>query len=69
MHRLSADGTAEQLARKLMTAAEVRWTSGGRRHVHAVRDGDPTGFVRDLLANDVDASELEVRQRIMSKGY
>ena len=67
--RIVADGTAEQLARKLMTAAEVRWTSGGRRHVHAVRDGDPTGFVRDLLAKDADAAELEVRRASLEDTY
>ena len=67
--RIVADGTAEELARKLMTAAEVRWTSGGRRHVHAVRDGDPTGFVRDLLAKDADATELEVRRASLEDTY
>jgi ABC-2 type transport system ATP-binding protein len=67
--RIVADGTADELARKLMTAAEVRWTSGGRRHVHAVRDGDPTGFVRDLLAKDADAAELEVRRASLEDTY
>ena len=67
--RIVADGTPEQLARKLMTAAEVRWTSGGHRHVHAVRDGDPTAFVRDLLAKDPEASELEVRRASLEETY
>jgi ABC-2 type transport system ATP-binding protein len=67
--RIVADGTAEQLARKLMTAAEVRWTSGGRRHVQAVRDADPTGFVRQLLAQDADATELEVRRASLEDTY
>ena len=44
--RIVADGTVEQLARQFAAAAEVRWTSGGRRHVHAVSSGDATGFVR-----------------------
>ena len=67
--RIVADGTVEQLARKLMTAAEVRWVSGGRRHVHAVRDGDPTAFVRNLLAQDPDAPELEVRRASLEDTY
>ena len=50
--RIVADGSADQLAHELTTAAEVHWTSGGRRHVHAVREGDPSGFIRDLLANN-----------------
>jgi ABC-2 type transport system ATP-binding protein len=37
--------------------------------VHAVRDGDPTAFVRDLLANDADAAELEVRRASLEDTY
>ncbi|GGM09168.1 multidrug ABC transporter ATP-binding protein [Promicromonospora citrea] len=64
-----ADGTADQLARELTTQAEVRWTVGGRRHVHAVEDGDPTAFVRRLLANDPDVTELEVRRASLEDTY
>lgn len=67
--RIVADGTADQLARDFSTAAEVRWISGGRRHVHAVRDGDPTGFVRNLLANDAAATELEVHRASLEDTY
>lgn len=68
--KIVADGSADQLARQLATAAEVRWTSGGQRYVHAVRDGDPSGFVRDLLAGNADVTErAPVRERIMAKGY
>ena len=67
--RIVADGTVEQLARQFAAAAEVRWTSGGRRHVHAVRGGDPTGFVRDLLAKDEDVTELEVRRASLEDTY
>ena len=67
--RIVADGTVEQLARQFAAAAEVRWTSGGRRHVHAVRSGDPTGFVRDLLAKDEDVTELEVRRASLEDTY
>ena len=60
--RIVADGSADQLARALTTAAEVHWTSGGRRHVHAAREGDPSDFVRDLLTKNPDVTELEVRR-------
>jgi ABC-2 type transport system ATP-binding protein len=67
--RIVADGSADQLARELTTTAEVRWTAGGRRHVHAARDGDPTGFVRDLLIKTPDATELEVRRASIEDTY
>jgi len=67
--RIVADGSADQLARELTTAAEVRWTSGGQRHVHAVRDGDPSDFVRDLLAKHADVTELEVRRVSLEDTY
>ncbi|MGH8496872.1 MAG: ABC transporter ATP-binding protein [Gammaproteobacteria bacterium] len=67
--RIVADGTVEQLARQFAAAAEVRWTSGGRCHVEAVRGGDPSGFVRDLLAKDADVTELEVRRASLEDSY
>src|ERR671910_3715159 len=41
--RIVADGSPDQLAREFTTATEVQWTSGGQRHVHAVREGDSSG--------------------------
>ncbi len=67
--RIVADGTAGQLARAFAAAAEVRWTSGGRRHLHAVHNADPTGFVRDLLVSDTDVTELEVRRASLEDTY
>lgn len=67
--RIVADGTVEQLARAFAAVAEVRWTSGGRRHVRAVRGADPTDFVRALLAQDQDVSELEVRRASLEDTY
>jgi ABC-2 type transport system ATP-binding protein len=67
--RIVADGSADQLARELTTPAEVRWTSGGRRQVHAVREGDPTTFVRDLLIKDPDVTELEVHRASLEDSY
>jgi ABC-2 type transport system ATP-binding protein len=67
--RIVADGSADQLARELATAAEVRWTAGGRRHVHVVREGDPSDFVRDLLIQHADVTELEVRGASLEDTY
>ena len=67
--RIVADGSADQLARELTTAAEVHWTSGGRRHVHAAREGDPSDFVRDLLIKNPDVTELEVRRASLEDTY
>jgi ABC-2 type transport system ATP-binding protein len=67
--RIVADGSADQLARELTTTAEVHWTSGGRRHVHAARDGDPSDFVRDLLLTNPDVTDLEVRRASLEDTY
>ena len=67
--RIVADGSPDQLARELTTATEVHWTSGGRRHVHAVREGDSSGFVRDLLIKNADVTELEVRRASLEDTY
>jgi ABC-2 type transport system ATP-binding protein len=67
--RIVADGSADQLARELTTFAEVRWTSGGQRHVHAERHGDPTSFVRELLVKNADVTELEVRRASLEDTY
>ncbi len=67
--RIIADGSADQLARRLATAAEVRWISGGRRHVHVVREGNPSDFIRDLLAKNADVTALEVRGASLEDTY
>ena len=67
--RIVADGTVEQLARQFAAAAEVRWTCGGRQHLHAVPGIDPTSFVRDLLAKNKDVTELEVRRASLEDTY
>jgi ABC-2 type transport system ATP-binding protein len=64
-----ANGSADQLARELTTQAEVRWTSDGHRHVHAVTEGDPTRFVRELLTQDPGATELEVKRASLEDTY
>jgi ABC-2 type transport system ATP-binding protein len=67
--RIVADGSPDQLARALATTAEVRWSSGGRHHVHAAQHGDASQFVRDLLLTTPDVSELEVRRASLEDTY
>jgi ABC-2 type transport system ATP-binding protein len=67
--RIVADGSADQLARALATTAEVRWTSGGHQHVHSTCGGDPSDFVRDLLAKNPDVTGLEVRRASLEDTY
>jgi ABC-2 type transport system ATP-binding protein len=67
--RIVADGSPDHLAREFTTAAEVRWTSGGQRHVHAARGGDPTAFIRDLLSKNDDVTEIEVRRASLEETY
>jgi ABC-2 type transport system ATP-binding protein len=67
--RIVADGSPDQLARELTAATEVHWTSGGGRHVHAVRDGDASGFVRDLLNKNPHVTEIEVRRASLEDTY
>lgn len=66
--RIVADGSADQLARRIRSRAEVRWTQGGQRHVHATDDATP--FVRDLLAeHPTGVDDLEVRLASLEETY
>jgi len=67
--RIVADGSADQLARQLTNSAEVRWSADGQRHVHAVREGDPAEFVRDLLIRNPNVTGLEVRRASLEDTY
>jgi ABC-2 type transport system ATP-binding protein len=54
-----ADGSADELSRRMSTQAEVRWSRDGQRFVHSA--GDPAGFVRELLRQYGESVEdLEV---------
>ncbi|WP_307816489.1 ABC transporter ATP-binding protein [Nocardioides limicola] len=66
--RIVAEGSADELARQMSTHAEVRWTTDGERHVHSAA-GDPTGFVRQLLATHPEVSDLEVRRANLEDTY
>jgi ABC-2 type transport system ATP-binding protein len=63
-----ADGSPDELAKRLSNEAEVRWRCDGQRYVHATSDA--TQFVRDLLAQHGDAvAELEVRRASLEETY
>jgi ABC-2 type transport system ATP-binding protein len=66
--RIVADGSADGLARRIRASAEVRWTRGGQRFVHATTDA--TGFVRQLLdEHPSGVEELEVRRASLEDTY
>jgi ABC-2 type transport system ATP-binding protein len=65
--RIVADGSADELARRVTREAQVRWSRGGEQFVHATPDA--TSFVRELLAQHDDVSELEVRRATLEDTY
>ncbi len=63
-----ADGSAEELARRMSTEAEVKWTVDGQRFVHSTHDA--TGFVRELFGkHDTAIADLEVRRASLEDVY
>jgi ABC-2 type transport system ATP-binding protein len=63
-----ADGSADELARRMSTAAEVRWSRDGQRFVHAARD--PAGFVRELFQQyGGSVEDLEVSRASLEDTY
>jgi ABC-2 type transport system ATP-binding protein len=65
--RIVADGSADELARRVTREAQVRWSRDGEQFVHATTDA--TGFVRDLLNQEPDISDLEVRRATLEDTY
>jgi ABC-2 type transport system ATP-binding protein len=66
--RIIADGSADELSRRVAGASEIRWTRDGARYVHAA--GDATRFVRELFRQYGDAiAELEVRRANLEDTY
>ena len=63
-----ANGSADELSRRMSTEAEIRWTLHGDRFVHSTRDA--TRFVRDLFREHGDSvAELEVRRASLEDTY
>ncbi|MET8912059.1 ABC transporter ATP-binding protein [Micromonospora sp. NPDC004551] len=66
--RIIADGSPDELSRRVAGDAEIRWTRDGERFVHAAADA--TGFLRDLLREHGDrVQELEVRRASLEDAY
>ena len=65
--RIVADGSADQLARMVNREAQVCWTRDGEQFVHATPE--PTAFVRELLGQYEDISDLEVRRATLEDTY
>jgi len=66
--RIVADGSADELSRRMSTQAEVRWSRDGQRFVHSA--DEPTRFVRDLFRQYGESVEdLEVRRASLEDTY
>jgi ABC-2 type transport system ATP-binding protein len=66
--RIVADGSADDLARRVAGEGEVRWRRDGRRFVE--RTPEPTDFVRELFArHGVEIKDLEVRRASLEDTY
>jgi ABC-2 type transport system ATP-binding protein len=63
-----AEGSADQLSRRMSTNAEVKWTQDGQHFVHSAPDA--TRFVRKLFGQYGDQiSDLEVRRASLEDAY
>ncbi|MGH3982831.1 MAG: ABC transporter ATP-binding protein [Pseudonocardiaceae bacterium] len=66
--RIVADGSVDQLCRRVSGMAEVRWSRDGEHFVHATTDA--TSFVRELFVQHGDAvADLEVRRASLEDTY
>ncbi|MFC9996500.1 ABC transporter ATP-binding protein [Nocardia sp. NPDC127526] len=66
--RIIADGSADQLSRRIAGEAEVKWTRDGQRFVHTTTES--TKFVYELFQqHGADIGELEVRRASLEDTY
>ena len=65
--RIVADDSPAGLAGRVGGTAEVRWSSGGERFVHATEDA--ADFLRGLLAQSGDVADLEVHRASLEDAY
>jgi ABC-2 type transport system ATP-binding protein len=65
--RIVADGSADELARRVNRDAQIKWSRGGEHFVHTTTD--PVAFVRGLLAQHADVADLEVRRATLEHTY
>jgi ABC-2 type transport system ATP-binding protein len=63
-----ADGSADELSRRMSTAAEVRWSHAGQHFVHATTEA--TRYVHDLFEQYGDAvTDVQVRHATLEDTY
>lgn len=66
--RIVADGSPDQLTRRIAAETQVRWTVDGETHVHATDDA--THFVGELIAqHGAGVRDLEVRRPSLEDTY
>jgi ABC-2 type transport system ATP-binding protein len=66
--RVIADGSADELSRRVAGATEIRWTRDGQRYVHSATDA--TAYVRELFRQYGDRiGDLEVRPNSLEDTY
>ncbi|MGV2919268.1 ABC transporter ATP-binding protein [Streptomyces alfalfae] len=66
--RIIADGTARELAERIVGEDTVRWTHGGRDHVRATRES--TRFAHELFRRHGDGiTGLEIRRATLEDTY
>ena len=65
--RIVADGSPQDLAAQMATEAQVRWRRDGRTLTRSTTDA--TAFVRSLLADGAEVTDLEVRRANLEDTY
>ena len=66
--RIIANGSADELSRRVSGESEIRWTRAGARYVHSAADA--TSFVRELFRQYGDEiTDLEVRRASLEDTY
>jgi ABC-2 type transport system ATP-binding protein len=66
--KVIADGSADELSRRLSAEAEVRWTRDGQRFVHSTTEA--TRYVQELFQQYGDrVDDLEVRRASLEDTY
>ncbi|NUT34305.1 MAG: ABC transporter ATP-binding protein [Hamadaea sp.] len=66
--RIIADGSPDQLSRRIGGESEVRWVSGGQVTVHST--ADPVAYVRKILEQRDEAiTDLEVKRATLEDTY
>jgi len=63
-----ADGSADQLSRRMSSEAEVKWSRDGQRYVHSTTDA--TRYAQELFRQYGDSiADLEIRRATLEDTY